>query len=207
MWRRRGRRLAGTSPEALGGGAYCLMLAVRRGKPRPLEVAPAMPATQDELFERLEALGIETRTHRHAPVFTVEESRRLRGDLAGGHCKSLFFKDKKGALWLVVTLEERGLDLKTLHRRIGAARLSFAKPELLWEVLGVRPGAVTPFALINDAEGRVNVVLDADMLEHDPLNYHPLENDATTAISPRDLKTFIAACGHHWRELDLAAAA
>ncbi len=162
-----------------------------------------MPASQAELFARLDELGIAHRTHRHAPVFTVEESRRLRGALPGGHCKSLFFKDKKGALWLLVTLEDRALDLKRLHQRLGAARLSFGSPELLWEVLGVRPGAVTPFALINDARQRVNVVLDEAMLSHDPLNYHPLENDATTAISPAGLLAFIGACGHRPTVVDL----
>ena len=164
-----------------------------------------MPARQADLFARLEELGIATETHRHAPLFTVEESKRLRGDLPGGHCKSLFLKDKKGTLWLVVTLEDRELDLKRLHKRIGSGRLSFAKPELLWEVLGVRPGAVTPFGLINDAERRVRVVLDAAMLATKPLNYHPLENDATTAIAPEDLERFIAACGHEAAIVDLDA--
>ena len=164
-----------------------------------------MPATQVDLFARLQELGIETVTHRHPPLFTVEESKRLRGALPGGHCKSLFFKDKKGALWLVVTLEDQVLDLKRLHKRIGSARLSFGKPELLWEVLGVKPGAVTPFALINDTGHRVDVVLDAAMMEWDLLNYHPLENDATTAIARRDLSAFVAACGHEARIVDLGA--
>ena len=161
-----------------------------------------MPASPDDLFARFAELGIATRTHRHPPLHTVAESQRLRGDLPGGHCKSLFFKDAKGALWLVVTLEDRALDLKRLHRHIGAARLSFAKPELLVEVLGVRPGAVTPFALINDRERRVKVVLDAEMLSRAPLNYHPLTNQATTAIAPADLERFIAACGHPFQRLD-----
>jgi Ala-tRNA(Pro) deacylase len=161
-----------------------------------------MPASPEDLFARLAELGIATETHRHAPLFTVEESRRLRGDLPGGHCKSLFFKDKKGALWLVVTLEDRELELKHLHRHIGSARLSFGKPELLMEALGVTPGAVTPFALINDTGQRVKVVLDAEMLRRAPLNYHPLSNDATTAIAPADLEKFIAACGHQAQVLD-----
>lgn len=161
-----------------------------------------MPASPDDLFARFAELGIATVSHRHPPLHTVEESRRLRGDLPGGHCKSLFFKDAKGALWLVVTLEDRALDLKRLHRHIGAARLSFAKPELLMEVLGVSPGAVTPFALINDTERRVKVVLDAEMLSRAPLNYHPLTNEATTAIAPVDLERFIIACGHTFQLLD-----
>ena len=165
-----------------------------------------MPATEAELLARFDELGIATKTYRHPPLHTVEESRKLRGDLPGGHCKSLFLKDKKGQLWLLITLEDRDVDLKTLHRRIGAARLSFGRPELLWEALGVKPGAVTPFALINDSEQRVKVVLDAEMLRHETLNYHPLRNDATTAISPQGLRLFIAACGHEPKLLDFGAA-
>jgi len=153
-------------------------------------------ASEKDLFDRLQELGIESTTHRHPAVFTVEESRLLRGQLPGGHCKSLFLKDKKDQLWLVVALEDRPVDLKTLPKNIGAARLSFGKPELLGEVLGVEPGSVTPFALINDPTGRVRVVLDKAMLEHDLLNYHPLTNTATTAVAAADLVRFIRSCGH-----------
>jgi Ala-tRNA(Pro) deacylase len=165
--------------------------------------AKDMPRSPEELFARFEELGIATKTYTHPPLFTVEESRRLRGDLAGGHCKSLFFKDKKDKYWLVVTLEDRPVDIKLLEARLGSARLSFARPERLMEVLGVVPGSVTPFALINDAERQVTVILDKQMLEHDPLNYHPLHNAATTAIAPQDLLKFIQSCGHEPRVVEL----
>lgn len=156
-----------------------------------------MHATPEILLARLEALGADVETHRHPPLFTVEDSKKLRGDLPGGHCKSLFLRDKKGRLWLVVVLEDRSVDLKALRRALGATgSLSFGKPELLQELLGVTPGSVTPFALINDPAGKVQVVLDAAMLEHDRLNYHPLTNEATTAIAPDDLMRFIDDCGH-----------
>jgi Ala-tRNA(Pro) deacylase len=161
------------------------------------------PLTPDQLFARLDALGIAHKTYAHPPVFTVAEAVALRGQLPGGHCKSLFLKDKKSGLWLVVALEERRVDLKWLADALGAPRFSFGNAELLYKVLGVRPGSVTPFALANDREHRVTVVLDRGMLEHDPLNYHPLENDRTTAIAPADLLRFIAACGHKPRILDL----
>ena len=153
-------------------------------------------ATETDLFARLLELGIESTTHRHPPVFTVEEGRLLRGQLPGAHCKSLFLKDKKDQLWLVVALEGRPVDLKTLPKNIGAARLSFGKPEVLLEILGVEPGSVTPFALINDAGSRVRVVLDKAMLDYDLLNYHPLKNTATTALAAADLVRFIRSCGH-----------
>jgi len=162
------------------------------------ETAPrsSPPATEADLFAFLDDLGIETRTIRHAAVFTVEEARDVRGELPGGHCKSLFLKDKKGQLWLAVVDEDRRVDMKELASRIGAARLSFGSETLLYEVLGITPGSVTPFALMNDAEQRVRVVLDEDMLTLSPLHYHPLDNRATTAILPDDLVAFVRATGH-----------
>ena len=158
-----------------------------------------MPATRDDLFARFAALGIETTTKQHAPVFTVEEARALRGEIPGGHCKNLFLKDDKGNLWLIVCLEEAQIDLKAAPDRIGSRRLSFGKPDLLREVLGVEPGSVTPFGLINDTGKRVSVVLDAAMMDHELLNYHPLENTATTTIRSADLVVFIRSCGHEPR--------
>ena len=163
-----------------------------------------MPATEQDLVARLSALGIACTTHRHPPMWTVEESKQLRGDLPGGHCKSLFLKDKKGMFYLVVALEDREIDMKRLRRPIGAAQLSFGRPELLMELLGVIPGSVTPFGLINDTDAHVRVVLDREMLEHNPLNYHPLTNEATTAIAPEDLVAFIQACGHEPQILDFS---
>jgi Ala-tRNA(Pro) deacylase len=163
-----------------------------------------MPATRQDLLARLEALGIATTTRDHAPVYTVEEARALRGEIPGGHCKNLFLKDDKGAIWLIVCLEEAEIDLKAAPARIGSRRLSFGKPDLLKEILGVEPGSVTPFGLINDTGKRVNVVLDAAMMAHDLLNYHPLENTATTTIRAADLLAFIRACGHEPRVVAVA---
>lgn len=170
-------------------------------------IPPNAPLTPDQLFARLDTLGIPHRTHVHPPVFTVAESVALRGSLPGGHCKSLFLKDRKGGLWLVVALEERRIDLKRLADALGAPRFSFGNADLLYEVLGVAPGSVTPFALANDTAHRVAVVLDKGMLAHDPLNYHPLVNDRTTAIAPGDLLRFIQACGHRPLIVDLKEAA
>jgi Ala-tRNA(Pro) deacylase len=171
-----------------------------------------MAAGPDELLAHLRGLGIEVATHDHAPVFTVEESKRLRGALPGGHCKSLFLKDKgasleTGRLWLVVALEDRAVDLKRLKRALGAKSLSFASPELLMALLGVIPGAVTPFGAINDQAGRVEIVLDRAMLERDLLNYHPLTNARTSAIAPQGLLRFLRANGHEPQILDFEALA
>jgi Ala-tRNA(Pro) deacylase len=161
------------------------------------------PLTPDELFAHLDGLGIGHRTVCHPPVFTVADAVALRGSLPGGHCKSLFLKDKKGAFWLAVMLEARRIDLNKLAGRLGAPRFSFGRAEELYAVLGVRPGSVTPFALVNDRAHRVTPILDREMLGYDPLNYHPLVNDRTTAIAPQDLLRFIAACGHQPHIIDL----
>lgn len=158
-----------------------------------------MPATPEDLFARLQALGIDTVTHKHPPLHTVEDSRRLRGAIPGAHTKNLFLKCKKGQFWLIVALEDSRIDLKNLHRIIGSGRLSFGKPDLLREVLGVEPGSVTPFALINDTEKRVSLVLDKAMMAFDTLNFHPLVNTATTSISRDGFMKFIQSCGHEPR--------
>lgn len=159
-----------------------------------------MAASQEDLSRFLDRLGIATRTTSHAPLFTVEESQALRGEIAGAHTKNLFLKDKKDALFLVVTREDAAIDLKRLHEKIGAAgRLSFGKPDLLFETLGVTPGAVTPFGLINDERGRVAVVIDAGLIESAKVNCHPLVNTATTTIASADLLAFLRATGHEPR--------
>jgi len=143
------------------------------------------------LLAHLDAHGIAHRTLDHPPVFRVEEGREIKAQLPGGHTKNLFLKDAKGRLWLVSALGETRVDLKQLHHAIGAARLSFGSPELLRETLGVEPGSVTVFALLNDAERRVILVLDRALLEADPVNFHPLRNDATTAVSREGLLAFL----------------
>jgi len=156
-----------------------------------------MSKTPDQLVVALDALGIKYSTVKHPPLFTVEQSQSLRGQIPGGHTKNLFLRDKKYAIYLVVTLEDADIDLKGLHRILGAAgRFSFGSADLMREVLGVEPGSVTPFCAINDPEGRVTVVLDAAMMEHETLNYHPLVNTMTTSIKRDDLMKFLESTGH-----------
>ena len=157
----------------------------------------AMPASPEELFAYLDRLGIPHSTVSHPPLFTVEQSQALRGQIPGGHTKNLFLKDKKDALFLVVALEDAKIDLKGLHRRLGATgRFSFGSANLLQEVWGVVPGAVTPFGAINDPGGRVTVVLDSDLMAHELVNAHPLVNTQTTTLASQDLIKFLEATGH-----------
>jgi Ala-tRNA(Pro) deacylase len=156
-----------------------------------------MPATPDDLFTYLDRLGIAHASVTHPPLFTVEESRALRGQIPGGHTKNLFLRDKKGALFLVSALEDAVIELKSLHRALGAnGRFSFGSAELLRETLGVDPGAVTAFAAINDHDRRVTVVLDASLMQQARINFHPLRNTMTTGIGRDDLVRFLEATGH-----------
>jgi Ala-tRNA(Pro) deacylase len=156
-----------------------------------------MPAAPEDLFAALDRLGIAHPTVTHPPLFTVEESQALRGAIPGGHTKNLFLKDKKGALFLVTALEDAAIELKSLHRRLGATgRFSFGSADAMLETLGVVPGAVTPFGVINDTAGRITVVLDADLMRHTTVNAHPLVNTMTTSIRREDLVRFLESTGH-----------
>jgi Ala-tRNA(Pro) deacylase len=158
------------------------------------------PASPDELFAYLDSLGIAHQTVWHPAVFTVEEAQTQREHLNGGFTKNLFLRDKKGTIFLVVAPEDATIELKSLHRLLGATgRFSFASAELMRELLGVEPGSVTPFAVINDRTGRVTIVLDAAMMAHDVLNFHPLVNTGTTTIAREGLLKFLEATGHRAR--------
>ena len=162
-----------------------------------------MPASRDDLFAFLDQLGIETTTVDHPPVYTVEEAKEHWEGIPGVHCKNLFLRDKK-AMFLVVCPHDRIIDLKALGPLIGGKRLSFGSAERLGDTLGVEPGSVTPFSIINDRDDhKVTVILDAEMMAADKINFHPLENTATTTISSAGLRAFIAACGHDCRDVDL----
>lgn len=150
-------------------------------------------SSRDDLFAFLDAHGVEHRTLDHPAVFRVDEGHEIKAALPGGHTKNLFLKDAKGQVWLICALGETRVDLKRLPEVIGAARLSFGSPDLMQEILGVAPGSVTLFALINDAGRRVKLVLDAALLAAEPINFHPLANTATTAISQDGLRRFLKA--------------
>lgn len=158
--------------------------------------------TPQQLFTRLDDLGLAHRTVEHAPVFTVEQAKEHRGVLPGHHIKNLFLRNKKEAMWLVVALEDRDIDLRKLGDVLGAGRLSFGSPDRLRRTLGVEPGSVTPFSVINDGGRTVTLVLDRALQEGGPINAHPLTNTMTTAIPFDDLSRFFSATGHVPRWLD-----
>ncbi len=171
---------------------------ISRVQPKPDWEAnlPSADAREAALCERLKSLGIAWTVHAHVPVFTVEEAKNLRGELDGLHTKNLFLKDKRGGLWLVVAREELNLDLNALAKNIGAPRFSFGKAALMVETLGIAPGAVTPFALMNDRNFRVTAIFDQTMMEGGILNFHPCRNDKTMGIAAEDLLKFVKSTGH-----------
>lgn len=160
--------------------------------------------TRAELLAWLDRQGIAHATLDHPAVFRVGEGDAVKAALPGGHSKNLFLKDAKGRLWLISALGETTIDLKRLHTVIGSARLSFGSAELMEETLGVTPGSVTAFALVNDPDQRVTFVLDAALAAADPVNFHPLTNTATTAVSQADFRRFLAALGREPMIVDFA---
>ncbi len=160
------------------------------------------PSPSERLGAFLDSLGIVHTTVEHRPLFTVEEGRDLHASIPGLHCKNLFLKDKRGLLWLIVMPGDLRADLARLSGLLKATRLSFAAPALLAEVLGVTPGSVSPFALMNDTERCVNVVVDRSMMQSPHLAFHPLRNDASTTIRAVDLRVFLEALGYAPLERD-----
>ena len=163
-----------------------------------------MPASPHDLFAFLDELGIPHETVEHEATFTVAEGRDLKNTMPGGHSKNLFMKDKAGTLVLISAWADNALKLNALHRRIGTRRLSFTDGDLLIEVLGVPPGSVTPFALMNDEQARVRFLVDAALVAFERINFHPLVNTATTGIRSADLRRFVEATGHSYEVVDFS---
>lgn len=155
-----------------------------------------MPVTRQELFDYLDSLNIPHNTLKHEPIFRVEDSLELKAKRPGANTKNLFLKDKAGQFFLICAQSDTHIRINKLHPVLGCKRLSFGKAEPLLELLGVTPGSVTLFGVINDTDGQVTLILDAALTQHDIVNFHPLLNDATTAISSKDMIAFAKATGH-----------
>lgn len=162
----------------------------------------SLPTTPEALMAVLDQLGISYSTHHHPPLRTVEESKLHRQDMTGTHIKNLYLRDRKKRNYLLVTQEDQAIDLKSLHGDLASDRLSFGSADRLFEMLGVRPGAVSPFTLINDMDHNVQLALDASLLQADMLYFHPLVNDMTLGVTPGALERFFAYTGHQARLID-----
>ncbi len=161
-----------------------------------------MPASPTDLFRYFDELNIAHTTVEHPATFTVEEGRHLKASIPGGHTKNLFMKDKDGTIVLISAWVDSVLKLNQLHKLIGTRRLSFSSADLMQEVLGVAPGSVTPFALINDTKHQVRLIADSALMAFEMLNFHPLINTATTTIKTADFRRFVEATGHTMSEVD-----
>ncbi len=161
-----------------------------------------MTTTPGQLFAFLDRLGIAHSTVSHPPLFTVEDGRDWRDKIPGLHCKNLFLKDRDGRFWLVLMPADKRARLGLVEKRVGAARLSFGKPEALLDIMGLTPGAVTPFGLMNDRARRLSVIVDVDLMAAEWVNFHPLHNAASTTLRPADLMTFIASLGFEPQTVD-----
>jgi Ala-tRNA(Pro) deacylase len=161
-----------------------------------LRDAPGLNAQEAQLFADIAQLGIAFDLIEHAAVFTVEESSKVDRDIPGAHTKNLFLKDAGGQFWLVTVPADMRVDLKSLPQAIGCKRVSFAKADDMFQVIGVTPGSVTPLASIYDTSGLVTVVLDEALVRSGRINVHPLRNTATIGLSPSDLIRLLRHCGH-----------
>lgn len=166
-----------------------------------------LPTTPEQLFDILQSLDIKYEIHSHTPIFTVEEGAHLKANIPGIHCRNLFLRDKKKKMYLVVAANETAIDLKKLQNLIDSGRLSFGSSDRLWQYLGIRPGSVCPFCVINDKNHEVSVILDKYMVDADIVNYHPLDNAMTISLAPSDLLKFLAHTGHDAKIVDLLPAA
>lgn len=172
--------------------------------PAPLLADESAPATPQQLLTLLEELHIDAPTVSHPPVFTVEEARAHRGGLTGAHTKNLFVRDKKGVMWLIVAIESQKVDLRAVAESLGHKRFSFGSAERLMKYLGLIPGAVTPFGLVNDHGGMVSLALDESLRDYEAWNFHPLTNAMTTSVRPDDMLRFFEHIDHppRWVRLD-----
>ena len=173
---------------------------------REIEQEP-LPTSPEELMDKLKELGIEFSYNEHVAVYTVEESEAVDAQIEGTHCRNLFLRDKKKKNYLLVLQNATDVDTKKLPDVLGSGRLSFGSADRLWQYLGVRPGSVCPFSIINDTEKQVKIFLDKSMMETEIVNYHPLLNTMTIGLKPADLLKFIESCGHEAHIVDLSGAA
>lgn len=170
------------------------------------QVDDSMPTSPEALMAKLEELGIAYTLHHHQAVFTVAESDKVDAQIDGTHCRNLFLRDKKKKNFLLVLQNATDVDIKKLPAIIKSYRLSFGSSERLWEYLGVRPGSVCPFAIMNDTNHQVKILLDKSMMETNIVNYHPLLNTMTIGLKPTDLLKFIETTGHEAHIVDLSDA-
>ena len=157
----------------------------------------------EDLVSLLDMDCIPYRLYHHDAVFTVAQSQSIDRDIPGAHCRNMFLYDKKGNMILVTLRHETPLDLKKLSAELKIGRVSFGSPERLWQYLGVRPGSVTPFSVLNDHNKEVTLILEGEMMTETYINVHPLINTMTISLNPFDLLKFLEKRGIKYQILSL----
>lgn len=166
-----------------------------------------LPTSKEQLTSHLDGINIAYKLYEHEPIFTVEQGKHLKESIPGTHCRNLFLRDKKKAMFLVVAANETKIDLKKLPDLLGSKRLSFGSAERLWDNLGIRQGSVNPFCIINDTDDQITMILDASMMDKPLVNYHPMDNALTVGLTPQELISFIESINHNYKIVDLSPAA
>ena len=187
--------------------AASFAIAMAMTQPATNDAPQDLPTSPGELLAQLRALSIPYRFYEHRAVFTVAEAEEVERDIPGTHCRNLFFRDKKKNNFLLCLPNRVPVDVKKLPAVLESDRLSFGSPERLWEYLGVRPGSVCPFSIVNDHGHQVKIFLEKTMMEDNVLNFHPLLNTMTIGLAPADLIRFIESTGHAPYIVDLSPAA
>jgi Ala-tRNA(Pro) deacylase len=164
------------------------------------------PYYPQNMLNLMDNLQISYQLHTHIPVFTVEEADKVNGDIAGAHIKNLFLRDKRENMFLLSVRTTTTLDLKKLSDLLGTGRFSFGSPERLWTYLGVKPGSVTPLAILNDIGKKVALILEKGMMEEDLINIHPLDNSMTVGMRPQELIKILENKGISPQIIDLSSA-
>lgn len=161
--------------------------------PLVVDASNHMLNPEESLFALFDNLGLRYKVEVHEPTFTVAESRDIKSQMSGMATKNLFLKDKRGDFALISAAADTVIRLNKLHPHLGMARLSFGAPEWMDKLLGVTPGSVTAFALMNDENKQVRFVLDKKLDEASNLCFHPLRNDMTVVIDRTSFQTFLEA--------------
>jgi Ala-tRNA(Pro) deacylase len=164
-------------------------------------IPAAGPHTPDDVVRVLNDLGLAHTLYHHDAVFTVAEAEKVERDIPGVHCRNLFVRDDKETMFLVSLRNRTQVDLKKLSAALSCRRLSFGSPERLYKYLGVRPGSVCAFAVMNDRDHQVQLILEAEMMDAPLISFHPLINTMTVTLAPADLVRFARHFGHSPRIL------
>ena len=164
-----------------------------------------MTPQEHQVLDRLRELQIPFERYEHPPVATAEEGERHWVGIQATHSKNLFLRNQRGDRhYLLIVIHSKRVNLRAVATEIGDGKLSFGSPDRLMTYLGVAPGSVSPFGLINDRDTHVRVYLDRDLASAERVSFHPNINTVTLALGRGDFQRFLESCGNAVRYVDVA---